>query len=69
VRDLNHGVEQDYRAVKRLTHPMWGFKSVEAAPCTLAGIELLHMLRTGQWTGGAAQSSTAAEQFCALAAS
>ena len=69
VRDRNHGVEQDHRAVKRITHPMWGFKSVEAARCTLAGIELMHMLRKGQWTGGAAQSSTAAEQFCALAAS
>jgi putative transposase len=69
VRDLNHVVEQDHRAVKRITHPIWGFKSVETARCTLASIERMHMLRKGQWSGGAAQSSTAAEQFCAPAAS
>jgi putative transposase len=69
VRDLNHGVEQDHRAVKRITHPMWGFTSVEAACCTLAGLERMPMLRTGQWTGGPEQGSTAAKQFCALATS
>jgi putative transposase len=68
VRYLNNLVEQDHRAVKRLTRPMLGFKSVEAAQCTLAGIELMHMLRKGQWTGGAEQALTAAEQFYALAA-
>jgi putative transposase len=69
VRDRNHGVEQDHWAVKRIAHPMWGFTSVEAVPCTLAGLERMPMLRTGQWTSGAAQGLTAAEQFCALAAS
>jgi transposase-like protein len=38
--------------------PLWGtsrliweipVKSVETAQCTLAGIELMHMLRKGQW--------------------
>jgi putative transposase len=69
VRDRNHVVEQDHRAVERITHPMWGCKSVEAARCTWAGIERMPMWRTGRWTGGAEQGSTAAEQFCALAAS
>jgi transposase-like protein len=69
VRDLKNVVEQDHRAVKRITHPVWGFKTVEGAPCTLAGLERMPMLRTGQWTRGAEQGSTAAEQFCALAAS
>jgi putative transposase len=47
---------------------MLGFKSVETAQCTLAGVELMHMLRKGQWAGGAEQGLTAAEQFYALAA-
>jgi transposase-like protein len=63
VRDRKNVVEQDHRAVKRITHPMWGFTSVEAARCTLAGIERMHMLRKGQWTGGAEQGSTAAEHL------
>src|SRR4029078_2583781 len=34
---LNILVEQDHRAVKRLTRPMLGFKSFWAARCTIAG--------------------------------
>jgi putative transposase len=45
VRSLNKVVEQDHRAVRRITQPMSGFKSVEAAQCTLAGIERMPMLR------------------------
>src|SRR5919109_680231 len=48
VKYLNNVVEQDHRAVKRITRPMLGFKSFEAAQCTLAGIELMHMLRKRQ---------------------
>jgi transposase-like protein len=47
VRYLNNVVEQDHRAVKRITRPMLGFKSFEAAQSTLAGIELIHMIRKG----------------------
>ena len=57
VRYLNNVVEQDHRAVKRLTCPMLGFKSFEAAPCTLAGVELMHMIRKGQLASGAEQTS------------
>jgi transposase-like protein len=65
----NHTIEQDHRAVKRLTRPMLGFKSFEAALCTLAGIELMHMLRKGQLAGEEeVESLTPAEQFYALAA-
>jgi transposase-like protein len=32
---------------------MLDFKSFEAAQYTLAGIELMHMLRKGQWVGEA----------------
>src|SRR5262249_34829507 len=44
---LNNIVEQDHRAVKRLTRPMLGFKSFWAARCTIAGIETMHAIRKG----------------------
>jgi putative transposase len=48
---------------------MLGFKSFETAQHTLAGIELMHMLRKGQMVGEAgAEGLTAAAQFYALAA-
>jgi putative transposase len=47
---------------------MLGFKSFEAAPCTLAGVELMHMIRKGQLASGAEQGLTVAEQFYSLAA-
>jgi putative transposase len=49
VKYLNNMVEQDHRAVKRLTRPMLGFKSFEAAPRTLAGIELMHICERANW--------------------
>jgi len=68
IRYLNNVVEQDHRAVKRITRPMLGFKSFEAAQSTLAGVELMHMIWKGQLASGANQVLTAAEQFYALAA-
>jgi transposase-like protein len=44
VKYLNNVVEQDHRGVKRVTRPMLGFKSFEAAQDTLVGIELMHMM-------------------------
>jgi transposase-like protein len=61
-------VEQDHRGVKRIPRPMLGFKAFDAAQSTLTGIELMHMLRKGQLTGGREQGRSAAEQFYALAA-
>ena len=52
VRYLKNVVEQDHRAVERIVRPILGFKFVEAAQRTLAGVELMHMLRKGQWAGG-----------------
>jgi putative transposase len=69
VKYLNNVVEQDHRAVKRITRPMLGFKSFAAAHATLVGIELMHMLKKRQLVleeGG--EGLTAAEQFYALAA-
>jgi putative transposase len=49
VKYLNNIVEQDHRAVKRLTRPMLGFKSFWSAAVTIAGIEIMHMIRKGQF--------------------
>jgi putative transposase len=68
VKYLNNVVEQDHRSVKRVTRPMLGFKAFDAAQNTLAGIELMHMLRKGQLEAGAEQGRTPAEQFYLLAA-
>jgi putative transposase len=64
---LNNIVEQDHRAVKRLTRPMLGFKSFWAARCTIAGMEVMHALRKGQLMVTDTRQ-TPAEQFYALAA-
>ena len=45
VKYLNKLREQDHRAVKRVTRPMLGFKSFNAAQATLSGVELMHMLK------------------------
>ena len=66
VKYLNNIVEQDHRAVKRVTRPMLGFKSFDAAQATLAGIELMHMIKKRQMGGG--EGLTAAEQFYSLTA-
>jgi putative transposase len=68
VKYLNNMVEQDHRSVKRVTRPMLGFKSFEAAQSTLTGIELMHMLRKGQLVDKGEQGLTVAEQFYTLAA-
>ena len=69
VKYLNNIVEQDHRGVKRVTRSMLGFKSFDAAQWTLAGIELMHMLKKGQLVGeDGAEALTPAEQFYALAA-
>ena len=45
---LNNIVEQDHRAIKRITTPMMGFHSFHKAHSTLKGIESMHMIRKGQ---------------------
>jgi putative transposase len=69
VKYLNNVVEQDHRGVKRVTRPMLGFKSFDAAQHTLAGVELMHMLKKGQLVvEPGVEGLTPAEQFCVLAA-
>jgi putative transposase len=69
VKYLNNVVEQDHRAVKRVTHPMLGFKAFETAQGTLVGIELMHMIKKGQMgVEEGTEGLTPAAQFYALAA-
>jgi putative transposase len=69
VKYLNNIVEQDHRAVKRVTRPMLGFKSFAAAHDTLVGIEPMHMLKKRQLVVvEGAKGLTVAEEFYALAA-
>jgi transposase-like protein len=67
VKYLNNIVEQDHRAIKRVTRPMLGFKSFRSAGNVLAGIELMHMIRKGQFAIDGAASMSFADQFYALA--
>jgi transposase-like protein len=45
---LNNIIEQDHRAVKRITNPMMGFKSFWSAQKLIAGIETMHLVKKGQ---------------------
>lgn len=65
VKYLNNILEQDHRAIKRAVRPMLGFKSFRSAAITLAGIELMHMIRKGQLS--AAGELRPAQQFYSLA--
>ena len=67
VKYLNNIVEQDHRAIKRVTRSMLNFKSFRAAQCVLAGIELMHMIRKGQIMIAGCAEISFADQFYALA--
>ena len=67
VKYLNNIVEQDHRAIKRVTRPMLNFKSFRSAGSVLAGIELMHMIRKDQFAIEGADAMSFAEQFYALA--
>jgi putative transposase len=67
VKSLHKIVEQDHRGVKRVTRPMLGFKSFEAAQLTLIGIELIHILRKRQMEDEGAQGLGMAKQSYSLA--
>ena len=68
VKYLNNIVEQDHRAIKRVTKPMLNFKSFRSARNTLAGIELMHMIRKSRMIVIEENPMSFAEQFYALAA-
>jgi putative transposase len=69
VKYLHNIVEQDHRGVKRVTRPMLGFKSFQAAQDTLVGIELMHMIKKRQMrVEDGDEGLTAADLFYSLAA-
>jgi transposase-like protein len=49
---LNNLIEQDHRSIKLRLGPMLGFKHFRRAATTIAGIELMHRIRKGQFTLG-----------------
>jgi len=49
-RYLNNIVEQDHRAIKRRCAPMLSLKTFRTAAITLAGVELAHRIRKGQFS-------------------
>jgi transposase-like protein len=48
-RYLNNLIEQDHRAIKRRCAPMMELKTLRTAEVTLAGVELAHRIRKGQF--------------------
>jgi transposase-like protein len=67
IKYLNNLVEQDHRAIKRLTRPMLGFNAFHLASITLQGIELMHMIKKGQMVSADGRDLSAAEKFYSLA--
>jgi transposase-like protein len=51
VKYLNNMIEQDHRAIKRITRSSLGYKSFPTAWKTIRGIEIMHMLNKGQVKG------------------
>ncbi len=65
IRQNKNIVEQDHRAVKRVSPTMLGSKTFRSAMATLAGVELMHMSRKGQLR--ATGKLRPAQQFYSLA--
>jgi putative transposase len=66
VKYLNNLVEQDHRAIKRITRPMLGFKDFRCARIILSGIEVMHMIRKGQMKTETGTHLSAADQFYSM---
>ena len=65
VKYLNNIIEQDHRRIKRRIRIMTGFKEFESAQRTLAGIEVVSIIRKGQIIN---PCSTSFKTFCSLVA-
>jgi transposase-like protein len=64
VKYLNNIIEQDHRFIKKVSHPMTGFKAFHSTKATIDGIETAHMIRKGQLGD---HSIPAYQQFMVLA--
>ncbi|ENA1774676.1 DDE-type integrase/transposase/recombinase, partial [Yersinia ruckeri] len=60
---LNNLIEQGHRNIKRRIRLMLGFKSFRRVQTLLAGIELSHMIRKGQYQHLQSEGLSPAEQF------
>lgn len=49
AKHLNSIIEQDHRFIKKIARLTQTFKSLNSAAATLAGIEVAHMIRKGQF--------------------
>ena len=67
VKYLNNIVQKYHRAIKRIIRPMLNFKSFRAAHCVLAGVELMHMIRKGEFAINGTDMILFGDQFYALA--
>ena len=65
---LNNRIEQDHRRIKRRVRPMLGFKAFSSAAVTLAGIEMVHMMRKRQGRFAFNPAPSLKEQFETIAA-
>ncbi len=65
VKFLNNVVEQDHRRIKRLVRPGLGFKSFATAARTVAGYEVMAMIRKGQVVSAPANDIGAQRDFIA----
>ena len=66
VKFVNNIVEQNRRAIKQVTRPMLDFKSFRCVARVIAGVELMHIIREGQFVLNGAVMSFA-NLFYALA--
>jgi transposase, IS6 family len=60
----NNIVEQDHRRINRLVRPGLGFKSFATASRTIAGYEVVAMIRKGQVASAPANDIKAQSDFC-----
>ena len=64
---FNNMVEQDHRAIKRITHLILSFKSFWSARIIIAGIETIHMIKKGDLRSSNSQTMSAEDPFYGLA--
>jgi len=65
---LNNMIEQDHRFIKRRTKPALGYKSFNGARQTIAGIEIVHMIKKGQLKNSNQNNQSNFSQFLSLVA-
>lgn len=65
---LNNRIEQHHRRIKRRGRPMLGFKAFSTATTTLAGMEMVQMMRKRQGRSAFNPAPSMRELFEAIAA-